>query len=113
MHAHDVARMSHGVLALLTHIRAEGLAEPVLEHRFSARRWRFDLAWPREMLAVEVDGGVYTQGRHLRGQGFERDCEKLNEATLLGWRVLRATTGQVLSGATIGWIVRALVRSEE
>ncbi|NIP25770.1 MAG: hypothetical protein GWN94_02580, partial [Phycisphaerae bacterium] len=60
----------------------EGLAKRGLKD------WRFDFAYKTERVAVEVEGGVYTQGRHTRGEGFEEDCEKYNQATLLGWRVL-------------------------
>jgi very-short-patch-repair endonuclease len=62
------------------------------EHRFSPpRRFRFDAAFIRESVAVELDGGVYSGGRHTRGAGFERDCEKLNLAASQGWLVLRYT----------------------
>jgi hypothetical protein len=36
-------------------LRMAGLPDPVEEYRFAPpRRWRFDLAWPERMLAVEV-----------------------------------------------------------
>jgi very-short-patch-repair endonuclease len=73
-----------------------GLPEPVPEHRFAApRRWRFDWAWPEDMLALEIDGGVWTRGRHTRGAGFLRDVEKLNAAAIQGWSVLRTTPDKV------------------
>jgi very-short-patch-repair endonuclease len=46
-------------------------------------------------LAVEVEGGMWTRGRHVRGEGYEGDCEKYNAAVLGGWRVLRFTTGML------------------
>jgi very-short-patch-repair endonuclease len=59
---------------------------PVREHKFHpTRRWRFDFAWPSIKLAVEIDG----RGRHHTVAGFRADCEKINEAIKLGWRVLR------------------------
>jgi len=70
----------------------------VEEHRFAlsiGRQWRFDFAWPDRMLAVEIDGGAFSNGRHTRGAGFVEDCRKLNAATLLGWRVLRFTSGDL------------------
>lgn len=80
---------------------------PVPEFRFhSERRWRFDWAWVEARVALEVDGGVYTSGRHTRGAGYERDCEKLAEAALLGWTVFRASTGQVADGTAMSWIER-------
>lgn len=74
-------------------IRAYKLPEPVQEHRFHPpRRWRFDLAYPDLKIAVELEGGIWTMGRHTRGSGFVKDTEKYNQAVLDGWRVLRYTT---------------------
>jgi hypothetical protein len=99
--------MSDGVTALLTHIRQVGLPEPQMEIAFHpTRKWRFDLAYPERMIAVEVEGSVYARGRHTRGQGYEGDCEKYNEAQLLGWKVYRFSTGQVTSGWAIGFLER-------
>lgn len=70
--------------------------DPVHEYRFTPpRRFRFDLAWPDYKVAVELEGGVYSGGRHTRGKGFEGDCEKYNLATLAGWRVLRYTSNML------------------
>lgn len=75
------------------------------QYRFHPQRlWRFDFAWPGRKLALEVDGGTWSGGRHTRGAGFEADCEKCAAAVLQGWRVLRATSGQVRSGVALGWI---------
>lgn len=91
--------------------------KPEREYRFDAKRkWRFDLAWTDGWLyknggvAVEVDGSVYAQGRHTRGAGYEQDCEKLNRATELGWRVFRFTTGMLENDpvACIRQVERAL-----
>ncbi len=79
---------------------ADGLPEPCREYPFHPdRRWRFDYAWPKRMLAVECEGGAWTQGRHTRGEGFIADMEKYNAAVQLGWRLLRFTPEQLLAGA--------------
>jgi hypothetical protein len=94
---------------LIAQIRYAGLKTPVREHRFAPpRRWRFDLAWPDRMLACECEGGVWTGGRHTRGNGFEGDCAKYSSAALMGWRVLRCTAGQVKSGVALQWVERGL-----
>lgn len=63
------------------------------EYRFHPKRkWRFDMADCALKVGVEFDGGVWTAGRHTRGQGFIDDCEKCNEATAMGWRVFRLAT---------------------
>jgi very-short-patch-repair endonuclease len=59
------------------------------------------------MLAVEVEGGSWIAGRHVRARGFEADCEKYNAAVLLGWRILRFTTAMIESGAAISAIEAA------
>lgn len=64
--------------------------DAVSEFRFHpSRKWRADFAIPSAKLLVEVDGGVWSGGRHTRGAGFVGDCEKLNAAACLGYRVLR------------------------
>lgn len=94
---------------LVWQIKQAGLPVPVQEVVFARpRRWRFDLCWEAEKLACEVEGAVYRQGRHVRGSGFTKDCEKYAEAVLRGYRVLRVTSGQVKDGTALGWIERAL-----
>lgn len=64
--------------------------EAVTEFRFHpVRRWRFDVAIPEMMIAIELEGGVYTRGRHTRGAGYVKDLEKYNAATVMGWNLLR------------------------
>jgi hypothetical protein len=84
-----------------------GLPAPIVELKFhSSRRWRFDFAWYAQVVAVEVEGGVWTGGRHTRGKGYLNDCEKYNAATELGWRVLRYTPQQLTKAETIAQIKR-------
>ena len=79
-------------LGYLRRFKSANLPVPETEYKFDhARRWRFDIAWVGEAVAVEIDGGVYSGGRHVTGTGFTGDCIKLNRATELGWRVLRYT----------------------
>lgn len=63
------------------------------EYKFHPKRkWRFDFAYPPLKIAIECEGGTWANGRHTRGVGFSRDCEKYNAAALLGWRVFRFTS---------------------
>ena len=91
--------------------RREGLPEPVREYAFATpRRWRFDFAWPEAKVALEVEGGVWTQGRHTRGSGFLKDVEKYNEAVRRGWRVFRCTPATLESLDTVQLIADAIAR---
>jgi len=78
-----------------------GITRPHTEYRFhEKRKWRFDYAWPESMVALEVEGGVWTRGRHVRGAGFIRDMDKYNAAAVLGWRVVRVTPDNLCTRAT-------------
>lgn len=59
------------------------------------RRWRFDYAHPDLKIAIEIEGAVWTRGRHTRGAGYLADCEKYNTAQIMGYRVLRYATSQM------------------
>jgi hypothetical protein len=87
-------------LPLITALcKREGWPQPVSEHRFhDTRRWRFDLAWVEQRVALEVNGGVFVAGRHSRGAGQMKDFEKLNAAQLAGWKVLQVTPKQLTDG---------------
>lgn len=86
-----------------------GLPVPVAEHRFHAtRRWRIDWAWPPQRIALEVEGGVWTSGRHTRGKGAVGDMEKYNTLAVMGWRLLRVTPQDVASGRALTWAREAL-----
>ncbi len=89
--------------------KGHGLPLPIREYRFAPpRKWRFDYAWPRYMLAMEKQGGLFIQGRHNRGAALLKEYEKLNEAVILGWRVLLVTPQQVNSGEAFALVKRAL-----
>ena len=95
--------------------RLAGLPEPAREHLFARdikRRGRIDYAWPAGGraggLAVEVEGGVWTAGRHTRPSGYLRDLEKYNELALRGWLLLRVTYDMIADGSALALILRAL-----
>lgn len=90
---------------------AVGLPKPVAEYRFHpTRKWRID--WYFEIgakrVAVEVEGGVWIQGRHTRGKGFVGDMEKYNELTRLGIALIRVQPKDLLTTKTIEILKAAL-----
>jgi hypothetical protein len=80
----------------------EDLPKPQPEYQFVPERgWRFDYAWPDYMVALEIEGGVYSDGRHVRGAGYEGDLMKYNQAVLRGWKVIRFSLSQILKKPTL------------
>lgn len=64
--------------------------EPTSEYRFDdTRRWRFDFAFVSHKVAIEIEGGLYLNGRHVQAKGYQADLHKYNRATELGWVLLR------------------------
>ncbi|HOS16259.1 MAG TPA: DUF559 domain-containing protein [Bacteroidales bacterium] len=82
------------------------------EFRFHPiRKWRFDYAVPDKKIAIEVEGGVWTYGRHNRASGFIKDMEKYNTAAEMGWRVLRFTPDDLLKTNTLNTLRNAIKQS--
>lgn len=65
------------------------------------RKWRADFHLIGKKILVEVEGGIWSGGRHTRGKGYIGDIEKYNAATMMGYQVIRFSTDQVKSGHAI------------
>jgi hypothetical protein len=92
-------------LVLETHMREAGFGF-LPELKFcEGRDWRadylinerYDQLLTRDVL-VEIEGGVWKQGRHTRGSGYVNDLKKYNMASALGFKLFRFTTEEVLNG---------------
>lgn len=98
-------------LEMMLYVRLEraGLPLGVGQYRFvPGRLYRFDRAYPSQMVAVEIQGGVWVNGAHSRGSGVQRDCLKLSLGAALGWRVLPVTREMIESGLAVELIRQAL-----
>lgn len=82
----------------------------------AGRNWRFDFAFPRYQIAVEIDGVAVKRlegrlvvlGRHASIEGIRGDYEKINTAQLLGWTVLRFLQTDVKPRHAIEFTLRVL-----
>ena len=79
------------------------------------RQWRADFKIGSNIL-VEVEGLVYRQigseqSRHTTITGYTHDCEKYNEAQLLGYKILRFTQEHIANGSALKTIERAISTS--
>jgi len=72
------------------------------EYKFHPKRkWRADFHIMGKKILVEVEGGVWSGGRHTRSKGYIADMEKYNAAVVMGYQVLRFSTEQVKSGLAV------------
>ena len=98
----------------------------IREYKFHPKRkWRFDIIISdsfadqkvmdrmvknapnfihQKVIAVEIEGGTFTRGRHTRGVGFAKDCEKRNIATSIGWKVFNFPSKTVEDGSAIKFL---------
>jgi very-short-patch-repair endonuclease len=94
-------------------LTAARVAPAIPQYKFAlalGRKWTADFAWPDLKLLLEVDGGVWRRGggAHSHPSNILRDMEKQNDAALLGWRVLRFTTGEIKSGHALLFLERVM-----
>jgi hypothetical protein len=90
-------------------LKQRGLPHPHREYQFEpSRRWRADYCWPERGIILEVEGAVWTRGRHTRGSGFLKDMEKYNHAATLGYRVVRVTPQTLCTEDTISMLTSLL-----
>ncbi|CAH6910835.1 conserved hypothetical protein [Vibrio chagasii] len=98
------------VKLLAAKIDAANLPKPVFEYKFhDQRKWAFDICWPQYMLAVEVEGGIWTGGRHVNPKGYTADREKYNTAQLFGWTVLSYVDEHIKTAYAINQIKAAFL----
>jgi very-short-patch-repair endonuclease len=95
-------------------IRTRRLPEPETQFYFAAeikRRFSSDFAWPEFRLLVEIQGGIWMRGGggHSHPMHIEKDVERQQVATLLGWHLLPVTTDQVRKGEAIEILIRVLM----
>lgn len=72
------------------------------EYQFHPKRkWRADFHLVGKKILVEMEGGIWSGGRHTRGKGYIGDMEKYNAAVMMGYQVIRFSTEQVKSGLAV------------
>ena len=85
----------------LTHQREDVEAKTMkLEREFQfakhlKRKFRFDFCHHESRVAIELQGGVYSRGAHVRPAGYRSDCEKALIARELMWTTVALTTDMV------------------
>lgn len=96
---------------VLAWFKQHGLS-PTPELKFHpVRKWRFDFGFEKEKVALEVQGGLFSNGRHSRGASLLKEHEKLNAAAQMGWRILYCIPQNLCMQETIDAIKTAICQN--
>ncbi len=82
-----------GVQFIKEALTTAGIAYETEYYFAKPRLFRFDIAVPAMMLAIEYEGLVATgkKGGHQTKKGFTSNCTKYNLAAAKGWKLYRYT----------------------
>ena len=67
-----------------------------------------DVAFLEPRVFLEIEGAVWTGGRHVNPSGYLKDIEKYNAAAVLGWRMIRCTPDDKFSDKVWAMIAAAI-----
>lgn len=94
--------------ALAFQMRIAGLPVPIPQFMpIPGRKLAFDFGFPDWRLLIEVQGGIWTKGKHGRGSGIIQDQDKLNLAVLNGYFTLQFSVNHIDDGTALRVIQRA------
>lgn len=101
--------------AVLVQEGITAVAGPLLEeHGFCKglrkQTFRWDFCFPDLLLAIEINGGIWTRGAHGHPADILRNMEKACFAATLGWRVLQFSTDQVEPGLALAFTLATIER---
>jgi hypothetical protein len=68
--------------------------------------YAFDFAWPdrNPIILVEVQGGIWSGGAHVRPKGVLRDIDKHNRAAMAGYLLLYVTAESISNGTAVAMV---------
>jgi hypothetical protein len=101
---------AHLSTAIFLRLLAERkLPAPVAEYQFAKpRKWRADFCWIDQKVILEVNGGIFSQGRHTRGAALLKEWDKINTGAGIGYRFIFCQPSQLATRRTIDYIENAI-----
>ena len=90
-------------------LQRAGLGGYQRNYRFAVKkRYELDFAWTMQRVAIEVQGGLHSNGAHVRPAGYTRDCKKMRLAQLMDWKIFYCTAGDIRDNSIIEDVETAL-----
>ncbi len=90
------------------HYRFPNLAGTLTPKTRKLALWEFDFAFLEFDVLVEIDGGIWIGGAHSHPVDVTRNMTKQNDATLLGFSILRFTPREVKTGHAVAFTQKLL-----
>ncbi len=75
-----------------------------------SKRYRADFASIEARVAIEIQGGTWSRGRHVQATGYARDARKYNLAQMSDWQVFLLVTETATDPATLQGIAEHVRR---
>jgi hypothetical protein len=112
-----ISKTNEAQLCLYLYLRDTFVDDVIVEKELQfapPRKWRIDVALidnqTEEKWAFEIEGGLFSSGRHSRGAGIRDDIEKYNRLAAAGWQLFRFLPEQVLKGEAKSFIEEFLLQ---
>ena len=106
------ARQNALKLAVASEISRRTGEEHFFEYHFARpeRAWRSDIAWPRVRVALEIQGGNWTGGRHCRPSAMQSEYDKQNGYSARSWLCFYADWAQMKRPELVDMIAATIQR---
>ena len=91
-------------------VESSGLPLPARQVRICGHR--ADFCWVPQRIVVEIQGGTWTQGAHVRGVQYAKDRLLSNLRQLAGWMVMEFTGDHLNHDEALPLVKAALEKRE-
>ncbi len=75
------------------------------------RKFRADFFLKKYNTLIEIEGGIWNQGRHTRGFGYANDVRKYNDYILAGYKLIRFTSDDFMAITKYEYYIKDYIKT--
>jgi hypothetical protein len=75
------------------------------------RKFRADFYLKKYNVLIEIEGGIWNQGRHTRGFGYANDVRKYNDYMLAGYKLIRFTSDDFMAITKYEYYIKDYIKT--
>jgi hypothetical protein len=75
------------------------------------RKFRADFFLKKYNVLIEIEGGIWNQGRHTRGFGYANDVRKYNDFILAGYKLIRFTSDDFMAITKYEYYIKDYIKT--